>query len=81
VLLLSAPIAARAEDAAAPGVGRVLWDLAVLRPLGLVQVVVGAVLFVPAYPAALLFGAGDDAIEICIEGPVDQTFRRPLGRL
>ena len=32
-------------------------------------------------PIAALFGAGDDAFRICIEQPVDRTFRRPLGEL
>jgi hypothetical protein len=64
-----------------PDGGRRTYDLLSLRPLGLVQVAVGAAVFVPAYPVAVLLDAEDEVRDICITGPVDQTFRRPLGRL
>ncbi len=64
-----------------PDSGRRAYDLFALRPLGLVQVVVGAAVFVPAYPVSVLVDAEDEVRDICITGPVDQTFRRPLGRL
>ena len=72
---------AAAEPRSATENVRTAYDAVVLRPLGLVQVVVGVVFFVPAFPIAALFGAGDDAFRICIEQPVDRTFRRPLGEL
>jgi len=64
-----------------PDGARRAYDLLALRPLGLVQVVVGAAVFVPAYPVSVLVDAEDEVRDICITGPVDQTFRRPLGRL
>jgi hypothetical protein len=64
-----------------PGVVRQVYDAVVLRPLDVIQFVVGAVLFVPSYPVALLVGGGDDVFRACIADPVDRTFRRPLGRL
>jgi len=60
---------------------RMIYDAVVLRPWGLVQVLVGAALFVPSYPIAWLAGAGDDVLRACIEQPVERTFRRPLGEL
>jgi len=62
-------------------VGRTAFDLVILRPLQILQVAVSAVVLVPAYPAGLLFDAGDDVLEICITEPVDRAFRRPLGDL
>ena len=64
-----------------PDGGRRAYDLLVLRPLGLLQVVVGAAVYVPAYPVSLLVDGEDEVRDICITGPIDQTFRRPLGRL
>jgi len=82
VLSLSATVSpAGAEPRTTVDPMRRAYDVVVLRPLGLVQVVVGAVFFVPAFPIAALFGAGDDAFRICIEQPVARTFRRPLGEL
>jgi len=64
-----------------PGIARSAYDLVVLRPLSFVQVVVGAVLFVPSYPVALLVDGDEDVWRACIADPVERTFRRPLGRL
>ena len=58
-----------------------MYDAVVLRPLGFVQVVVGAVLLVPAYPVALLVDGDEDVWRACVGDPVERTFRRPLGRL
>jgi len=63
-------------DAGAP---RIVFDVAVLRPLGLVQSVVGVAAFAIFYPVSLLTGGSDDVLRACITGPFDQTFRRPLG--
>jgi hypothetical protein len=61
------------------GVPRIVFDIAVLRPLGLVQSVVGVAAYVIFYPVSLLTGGSDDVTRACITGPFDQTFRRPLG--
>ena len=64
-----------------PGVARSAYDLVVLRPLGFLQVVLGAAVLVPSYPVALLVGGDEDVWRACIAEPVERTFRRPLGRL
>ena len=64
-----------------PDVGRQVYDAVVLRPLGFLQVVAGAVAFVPAYPLGLLVGAEEDVERACITDPVRRTFHRPLGHL
>ena len=58
-----------------------VFDALILRPLGLVQTVVSASIFLVAYPVSLVTGGSEDVIEICIEQPVAQTFRKPLGDL
>jgi hypothetical protein len=65
----------------ANNVGRGAFDLVILRPLQLVQVVLSAAVFVPAYPVSLLFDGDDDVLELCITEPVERAFRRPLGDL
>jgi hypothetical protein len=64
-----------------PGTARSAYDLALLRPLGFLQVVVGAAILVPSYPVALLVGGEEDVWRACVAEPVERTFRRPLGRL
>ncbi len=79
---LAAPAHAEAGRTwAAEPLGRKLFDALILRPLGLVQTLVSASFFLVAYPVALVTGGSDDVIEICIEQPVAQTFRKPLGDL
>lgn len=82
VALLSVPAAARVDQVfAEPTTARKVWDASVLRPLGLFQVVFGAVVFVFAYPVAAVAGGRDVVTEVCIREPVEQVFRRPLGEL
>lgn len=90
ILLLSSPAASvdpscSGDDlecvARPPGIARSAYDLAVLRPLGFLQVVVGAAILVPSYPVALLVDGDEDVWRACIAEPVERTFRRPLGRL
>ncbi len=79
---LAAPAHAEAgRTLAAEQFGRKVFDALILRPLGLVQTVVSASFFLVAYPVSLVTGGSDDVIEICIEQPVAQTFRKPLGDL
>ena len=90
ILLLSSPAfsvepAGSGDDlervARPPGIARSAYDAVVLRPLGFLQVVVGAVVLVPSYPVALLVHGDEDVWRACIADPVERTFRRPLGRL
>ena len=90
VLLLSSPAlsvdpSSSADDleriAPPPGIALSAYDLVLLRPLGFLQVVVGAAVALPAYPVALLFDGDEDVWRACVAEPVERTFRRPLGRL
>ena len=90
ILLLSSPAisvepSSSGDDlervARPPGVAESVYDLVVLRPLGLVQVVLGAAILVPSYPVALLVDGDEDVWRACVADPVERTFQRPLGRL
>lgn len=64
---------------APPSPARKVFDAAVLRPLGLVQVAGGAAVFAVTYPVSLLVGGSQTVKEACLTGPVDQVFRAELG--
>ena len=58
-----------------------IFDAAVLRPLGFTVLLVGSVFFVPV---ALLTAPNgresiESAMEILVTGPADAVFKRPLG--
>ena len=83
-LLVTSAARAEGPETGRSGVERVgaqTWDLVVLRPLGLVQTVVGAAFFAVAYPVSLVTGGSDHVVDYCIKSPVEQTFTRPLGEL
>jgi hypothetical protein len=77
-LLLPAPVA-RAADFAY--VGGAVFDVLILRPLGVATVLVGAAAFVPA--VIVTSPQGSDGIlhayEVFVEHPVKHAFTRPLG--
>lgn len=82
-IALAAPVQAQADQRSLgrPGVGPVIFDILVLRPLGFAAAAAGAVAFVPA--AILTAPMGMDAIgeawEHLVEIPTDHVFDRPLG--
>jgi hypothetical protein len=77
-----APAPARVEIPAAPPTAATMaYDLVVLRPLGLVQTVVGGAFFTVFYPVSLVTGGSDHVIDYCVKSPFEQTFQRPLGAL
>ena len=65
-----------AED---PSGGAMLFDLAVVRPVGIVATAVGCVFFVVSSPFSALGGNIDTATEKLVKDPIAYTFKRPLG--
>jgi hypothetical protein len=62
-----------------PRLGRQVFDAVALRPLGLIQTLVGAALLVPLYPVSWVVDGGEDLLRACVSDPFERTFRRPLG--
>lgn len=58
-----------------------MMDLVVIRPLGLLGVVLGCAAFVVALPFTVPSGSVDAAAEQLVKQPIRYTFRRPLGEL
>jgi hypothetical protein len=61
--------------------GRPIFDVAILRPMGLFQLIMSSVAFVPFYPLSLVVGGSDAVVEICITQPAERVFGKPLGEL
>jgi hypothetical protein len=56
-----------------------MFDLAVVRPVGIVATAVGCVFFVVSSPFSALGGNINSAGEKLVKDPVAYTFKRPLG--
>ncbi len=56
-----------------------MFDLVLLRPLGLVATVVGTAFFVVSLPFSILGGNTGEAANKLVVEPAKYTFSRPLG--
>jgi hypothetical protein len=64
------------EDRNAPAM---MFDLVVLRPLGLAGFVAGTAFFIVSLPFSLLGGNTGQAAQKLVVAPAKYTFTRPLG--
>jgi len=78
-LALMAPVALAQSEP--PSGADMVMDLVVMRPLGLLGVVLGCAAFVVALPFTVPSGSVDAAAEHLVKQPIRYTFRRPLGEL
>jgi hypothetical protein len=62
-----------------PSGGAMMFDLAVVRPVGIVATAIGCVFFVVSSPFSALGGNIDTAGEKLVKDPAAFTFKRPLG--
>ena len=67
-----------AED---PSGGAMMYDLCVVRPVGLVATALGSVAFVLSWPFSALGDNSDVAGQKLVKDPAKYTFVRPLGEL
>jgi hypothetical protein len=56
-----------------------LFDVLILRPMGIVSCVLGAATTLVAFPFAFTTGAGSEVGDKLITEPVEWTFQRPIG--
>ena len=75
----STAFAAEYFEAEDPSGGAMIFDLAVVRPVGIVATAIGCVFFVVSSPFSALGGNIDTATEKLVKDPVAYTFKRPLG--
>jgi hypothetical protein len=62
-----------------PGGGEMLFDLVVVRPIGIVATAIGAVTYVISLPFSALGDNVDVAGQKLLKDPASYTFKRPLG--
>ncbi len=80
MLALAAPCPALADDSISGDKGTdMVVDAVVMRPLGLVGTILGAVVTVVTLPFTLPSGSADEAAQHMIVEPAEYTFNRPLG--
>ena len=76
------PTGAHAEpEMGSPSPGSVVFDVVLLRPLGLLRLVIGAAFFVPAAVVASPGGFEniEEALELFVLAPAEDVLERPLG--
>lgn len=79
VCLLGAPFGAWAEETDKPTGTDITVDLIFARPLGVVGLAAGAVVFAVSYPLAVLTGSGKNTANALVVEPYEFTFERGLG--
>jgi hypothetical protein len=67
-------------DSPAEGGVRKVWDVLFWRPIYVVQLVGGVVVLPLALPLAELVGDWRDGVDMCVTGPAQMAFARPLGQ-
>jgi hypothetical protein len=62
-----------------PGGGAMIYDMVVVRPIGLAATAIGTVFWVVSSPFSLGGDNFDTATEKLVKTPAAYTFKRPLG--
>jgi hypothetical protein len=83
-MLLIAPLASTALaeeffERQDPSGGMMIFDLVIIRPIGIVATAVGSVFYVISLPFSLLGGNSGEAAAALMKDPAAYTFNRPLG--
>ena len=61
--------------------GDMAIDMVIARPIGLLGIIGGSLLFVVALPFTIPSGSMDAAADELVKKPIDYTFKRPLGQV
>lgn len=61
--------------------GDMAYDLVLARPIGLLSIIGGSVLFVVSLPFTIPSGSMDAAANELVKKPINYTFKRPLGQV
>ena len=66
-------------ETAEPEGGEMIYDLCIIRPVGIIATAVGTVAFVLSLPFSALGHNVDSAGQKLVKDPFKYTFQRPLG--
>jgi hypothetical protein len=75
----SAALADEYFETETPSGGAMLFDVCLVRPVGIIATAVGAVFFVVSWPFSALGDNSDVASQKLVKEPAAYTFKRPLG--
>ena len=75
----SAALATEYFEAEDPSGAAMMFDFAVVRPVGIIATALGSVVFVISLPFSALGNNVDTASEKLVKDPAAYTFSRPLG--
>jgi len=67
------------DDDKEKGAGPMMFDLLLIRPVGVAATVIGSALFVVSLPFSAIGGNTKPAYEKMVKEPAKYTFTRPLG--
>jgi len=77
VILIVTSVPALAKDGA--GAPDMIVDVLIVRPVGLVSIVIGTAAFIVALPFAITSGTVKPVAQTLVACPFTLTFKRPLG--
>jgi hypothetical protein len=85
--IVGLPLMARAQETYTPQLmdnqpsgTEIILDIAVMRPLGMVGLVLGTTVFVAALPLLLVTGSAENAAAALVDEPFKFTFVRGMGQ-
>lgn len=81
VLSLTPSVMAGEESTVSPSFEDILGDVLVIRPLGVIRVVLEAAAFGISYPVTRHLKKVEEASEFLLRDPQSFTFERPLGEM
>lgn len=80
LLLGTAPVAnAESPDRNSSSIAAKTLDLIVVRPLTLVQTMLGGFVVVVSFPLFIFNGDPEDVLDVAIRNPMEYFLNRPLG--
>ena len=79
VPLGSTALAQEYFESGEPTGGQMVFDLAFMRPAGILATAFGSVVWVLALPFSALADNVDESTEMLVKDPAEFTFKRPLG--
>jgi hypothetical protein len=80
-MVMTSPALAEEQLPADRRGGDMAIDLVLARPIGLLSIIGGSVLFVVSLPFTIPSGSMDAAAVELVKKPIDYTFKRPLGQI
>jgi hypothetical protein len=75
----SSALAGQYFEAQEPGGGAMIYDMVVIRPIGLAATVIGSAFWLVSLPFSASGDNFDTATEKLVKEPAAYTFKRPLG--